>query len=138
MMMMITIIIIIIIIILIIIIIRSARRGPRRAPFEALAAAAVANDGSEEARCAADREREREREREKARCTADMSKVGCRRFAAIRVTDCFSVCCRRFSASRRIRDSNGPVNVLFGLTEKGQTGSRSGDTVVLFLHIFDQ
>ena len=30
------------------------------------------------------------------------------------------------------------VEVLFGLTERGQTGSRYGDAFIAFLHIFDQ
>ena len=45
---------------------------------------------------------------------------------------CLKVSWRWFATSQLIRDSNRQVNFLFGLTEKGQTGSKSGDSFIVF------
>ena len=45
---------------------------------------------------------------------------------------CLKVSWRWFAASQLIRDSYRQVNVLFGLTEKGQIGPKSGDTFTVF------
>ena len=45
---------------------------------------------------------------------------------------CLKVSWRWFATSQLIRDSNRQINFLFGQTEKGRTGSKSGDTFIVF------
>ena len=45
---------------------------------------------------------------------------------------CLKVSSRWFATSQLIRDSNRQINFLFGQTEKGRTGSKSGDTFIVF------